>query len=303
MQTRTQAGTRAALWGIGCNLGLMAAKLLVGIIAHSQGMIADGLNSAGDVFASLVTLLGARAAGKPGDTDHPFGHGKAEYIASLAIALSMLAVAFSGGFSAVSSLIHHHALHFSPWLIIVSLTTILTKLALYIYTRRCGKKYNSLLILANSEDHRNDTFITAGTLAGILGTLAGLWWLDGAVGLALSLWIAIGGIRILLASLRVLMDTSIDREIEQHLVEHILEIPQVCHIDSVSSMPVGARYIMIIKVSVPPEMTVAESHKIAGIIRAMLMDHNDQVADAVVHINPDAPHDSPVRAQRGESSS
>ena len=298
MQTRTQAGTRAALWGIGCNLGLMAAKLTAGLLSRSQGMIADGLNSAGDVFASLVTLLGARAAGRPEDDDHPFGHGKAEYIASLAISLSMLAVALGSGSSAISTLTQHSTLAFSPWLIIVALITILTKLLLYIYTRHSGKKYNSLLILANAEDHRSDILVTSGTLIGILGTLWGLWWLDGTVGLIISLWIAASGIRILLASLRVLMDTSIDRSSEQHLVDHILEIPQICHIDSVSSLPVGARYILIVKVSVPPDMTVAESHRIAGIIRAMLMDHNDQVADAVVHINPDTPHDSPVRAER-----
>ena len=298
MQDRTQAGTRTATLGILGNLGLMIAKLIIGLLSGSQGMIADGLNSAGDVFASFITLLGARAAGKPKDVTHPFGHGKAEYIASLAIALSMLVVAFGCGSSAFNALTEHKSLIFSPRLVIVAVLTIITKLMLFFYTRRYGKKYNSLLILANSQDHRNDIFITLGTLIGILGTSWGLWWLDGAVGLLISLWIALSALQILLAAMRVLMDTSIDRESEQHLVEHILEFPQVCHIDSVSSLPVGARYILIVKVSVPPEMTVAESHRIAGTIRAILMEHNDQVADAVIHINPDTPHDNPVRAER-----
>ena len=107
MQTREQAGARTALWGIVCNLGLMAAKMAAGLVTRSQGMIADGLNSAGDVFASLATLLGSRVAGKPSDSGHPFGHGKAEYLASLAIGLSMLAVAFTSGRSAVLTLAGH----------------------------------------------------------------------------------------------------------------------------------------------------------------------------------------------------
>lgn len=291
MQTREQAGARTALWGIVCNLGLMAAKMAVGLVTRSQGMIADGLNSAGDVFASLATLLGSRVAGKPSDSGHPFGHGKAEYLASLAIGLSMLAVAFTSGRSAVLTLAGHAPFTFSPWLVAVALMTIVIKLSLYFYTRAYGRKYNSLLILANSEDHRNDVFITSGTLAGILGSLAGLWWLDGVVGILISLWIAYSGTRILIASLRVLMDTAIGKDIEQHLIDHILEIDQVHHIDSITSLPVGARYILIIKVSVPPELTVADGHAIAGKIRALLLDHHE-VADAVVHVNPDFPHGS-----------
>ena len=280
MRTREQAGARTALWGIVCNLGLMAAKMAAGLVTRSQGMIADGLNSAGDVFASLATLLGSRVAGKPSDSGHPFGHGKAEYLASLAIGVSMLALVQRAPFT------------FSPWLVAVALVTIAIKLSLYLYTRAYGRKYNSLLILANSEDHRNDVFITAGTLAGILGSLAGLWWLDGVVGILISLWIAYSGTRILIASLRVLMDTAIGKDVEQHLIDHILEIDQVHHIDSITSLPVGARYILIIKVSVPPELTVADGHAIAGKIRALLLDHHE-VADAVVHINPDFPHGSP----------
>lgn len=283
---RTRAAALTAYWGIAANLFLMAAKLFIGWITKSQGMLADGFNSAGDVFASMVTLLGSRVAGRPGDKGHPFGHGKAEYLASLAIALSMAVVAFAAGRSAVASLTVRSTFTFSPWLIAVAVFTIFLKLFLFFYTRAFGRKYQSLLILANCEDHRNDVFITGGTLIGILGSLAGLWWLDGAVGILICLWIGYTAVRILILATRVLMDTAMDPAMQQHLSHHILNIPQVHHIDSISSIPVGARYILIIKVSVPPDMTVADGHAIAGHIKALLMDHHE-VADAVVHINPD----------------
>jgi cation diffusion facilitator family transporter len=172
----------------------------------------------------------------------------------------------------------------------VALATIATKLGLYFYTRIYGRKFNSLLILANSEDHRNDVFVTSGTLLGILAAQIGIWWLDGVVGLLISLWIGYTGVRILLAAMGVLMDTAIDSAMKEHLIADILEIPNVNHIDSISSMPVGARYILIIKVSVPPDLTVVDGHTIAGQIRALLRDHRE-VADAVVHINPDFPQE------------
>ena len=92
-QQRMIATRRVAIMGIFANLALMAAKLVVGFMAQSQALLADGANSAGDVFSSVMTYLGGYIAGKPKDDEHPFGHGKAEYIFSFVIALSLLLVA------------------------------------------------------------------------------------------------------------------------------------------------------------------------------------------------------------------
>jgi cation diffusion facilitator family transporter len=289
MEERYAAGQRVAVMGIAGNLLLAAGKLTVGLLFSSQAMTADGFNSFGDVLASAVTLLGSRAAARPADDDHPYGHGKAEYIATALIGLMMLAVAAFVLRGAAVSLTARAAFVYSPLLFVVAAVTITGKLALYLYTRHFGLRYHSLLITANATDHRNDMLVTAGTLLGLLGGLGGLWWLDGVMGCAISLWLGASGFGLLRSAVNVLMDTVIDPAVVAHLEEHIRVIPGVSHIDSIRSKPVGMRYILLIKVSVPGELTVFESHRIAGIIKEELVGHGE-VADVVVHINPDTPH-------------
>lgn len=286
MEDRFQAANRTAAVGIVSNILLLLGKLTVGFITRSQAMIADGFNSAGDVFASVTSLVGSSVAAKPQDADHQFGHGKAEYIASMFIGLSMLAVAVMTLVSAVRSIWEGQSFAFSPWLVAVAIITILLKLSLYLYTSRYGKKYNNFLVLANAEDHRNDVFVTTGTLIGILFGLFGIYWVDGLVGILISVWIGYTGGKILWASFQVLLDRAASQEVIDHLTKHIDTFPGVSHIDSIQSTALGARYLLIIKISVDPNMTVLQSHEIAGKIRSLIRDH-PEIADAVIHINPD----------------
>lgn len=277
--------SKTAWAGIILNIVLLLCKLIVGIATQSQGMIADGLNSFGDVFASVTTLFGGRLASQPKDDEHPWGHGKAEYITSFIVALSMLLIAILTLKSAVTSLFIKSGFTFSLWLIATAILTIITKLSLFIVIRDYERKTESILIRAAAEDHRNDVFITLGTLSGVLAGLFNIFWLDAVVGAAISLWIAYTGIKILVSSLGVLMDSPLDTRFIDELKNRILEFDGVCHIDTIQSKPVGARYIVLIKISVPADMTVMESHSIAGKVRKFICDYAE-VADAIVHINP-----------------
>lgn len=129
-------------------------------------------------------------------------------------------------------------------------------------------------------------FVTTGTLIGILFGLFGIYWVDGLMGILISLWIGLTGGKILWTSFQVLLDRAASQETIDHLTEHIETFPGVSHIDSIQSTSLGARYLLIIKISVDPNMTVLQSHEIAGKIRSLLRDH-PEIADAVVHINPD----------------
>ncbi|MGI5878342.1 MAG: cation diffusion facilitator family transporter [Christensenellales bacterium] len=281
-----EPGRRVALVGIAGNLALLAVKAAAGIITGSQAMLADAINSTGDVFSSLMTYIGSRVAGMPEDRDHPFGHGKSEFIFSFIIGLSMLVGAVAMVRSAVIALVAGEVTRYSAWLPAVAVGTIAMKAYLFFYTRRKYAQTESLLIRANMEDHRNDCFVSLGTLTAALGSLVGLFFLDGVFGILIALWIGITGVRILVPAFRVLMDTQgIDDVFRSHLESHVLEIPGVDHIDTILAKPTGARYILIVKVSVPGGMTVNESHVIAGKIKAALRSHRE-IADCVVHINP-----------------
>ena len=177
----------------------MLIKLWAGYVSSSQAMIADGFNSMGDVFASTVTLFGSLYAAKPKDADHAWGHGKAEYIASLIIGFSMVVMAVYTASGSVESLAKNEILDFSWWLVGVAVVTIFAKACLYAYCIRKSRQYNSILIKANAQDHRNDVFVTSGTLAAIFLSVIGWHFMDGVIGIAISAWIVYSGISIVMA--------------------------------------------------------------------------------------------------------
>ncbi|NLJ41960.1 MAG: cation transporter [Clostridiales bacterium] len=282
---RYSEARRVALWGIGANIVLLIIKLIVGFISKSQAMIADGFNSAGDVFASIMTLTGNRISNMPEDKDHPFGHGKAEYVFSMIISFSLLLITYEILKSAIESIISRRSFTFSWWLVGVAVITILLKTALWIYTHRVGKRWNNLLIFANSEDHRNDILVTSGTLAGIIFGTGKLYWLDGVIGIGISLWIGYTGIRIFVSAYNVLMDTNMDDKLMERLQNEIESIPGVDHVDSISAKPIGVSFIIIVKVSVAGSMTVEAGHAVAAQIKERIKG-NKNVGDVLVHVNP-----------------
>ncbi len=276
---------RIAILGIFANILLLIIKLVIGFISKSQAMIADGFNSAGDVFASVMTFIGNKIASQPEDQNHPYGHGKAEYIFSMIISFSLLIVAYTIFRSSLDSIISKEHFQFSWWLVTVAILTIVLKLSLFIYTKRAGNKTENLLIIANSEDHRNDVFVTSSTLLGIILGNYGIYWVDGIVGLGISLWIAFTGIKIFSNSYNVLMDTNINNKFRSDIIKIIETINGVDHVDNVTAKPIGIGYILIVKVSVKGEMTVNESHSVAARIKERLKE-GKYIGDVVVHINP-----------------
>jgi cation diffusion facilitator family transporter len=283
---RFETTRRVALLGIIANVELFIIKLIIGLMSRSQAMIADSFNSAGDVITSVATFIGNNIASRPVDEDHPYGHGKAEYIFSMIISFFLLIVAYKIFRNSLNSIFSKQEFIFSWWLVGIAIVTIISKLLLFFYTRKAGRRENSLLIIANSQDHRNDVFVTSSTLLGITFGSFGLYWFDGAVGVGISLWIAFTGVKIFMSSYYVLMDTSIDNVLKKQLIKSIETINGVDHVDSITSKPIGVRFIVIVKVSVPGNMHVIEGHSIAAKIKKKLKEESKHVGDVVVHVNP-----------------
>ena len=143
---RFETTRRVGILGIVGNIFLLIIKIVVGILAKSQSMIADAANSASDIFASLMTFIGNKIASEPSDEDHNFGHGKAEYIFSLFISISMIVVSLKILYDSALSIIYKNEIIFSWWLIIVCIITIVTKLNLYLYSKNALKKFNNIFI-------------------------------------------------------------------------------------------------------------------------------------------------------------
>lgn len=287
MQEVSKEAKKIGVFGICGNLFLLTIKFIVGLIFKSQGLIADALNSFSDVFSSIVTFVGGKISEKPADDDHEFGHGKAEFVASFLIGIFMVIVSFETMYSGFMAIINKETFKFSYFLIIVPCITIITKFILFMYCKKKAKKYNSLLILSNAKDHRNDIVLSFGVLIGIIFSNLGYTFVDGLVGIVISGVIIVTGIMITHEAYNVLIDKCIDAEIVKDMKDEIEAIDNVRHVDSIKSKPTGNLHMIIVKISVDENMTVKESHKIAGIIRDMLR-KNPSVYDAVIHVNPDS---------------
>ena len=193
---------------------LLIIKGIIGLLTNSQAMIADAANSAGDIFASFMTFIGNKIASEPEDDTHNMGHGKAEYIFSMFISLSMMVIALKLLYDSIMSLINKDTFEFSWFLVIVCIITILVKLSLFLFTNKLSKKFDNLLLDANKKDHRNDCVITTFTLISILLSLANIYWFDSVVGIGISIWIFYSGLQIFIESFNVLNEEDKNKIIE-----------------------------------------------------------------------------------------
>lgn len=276
----------ASLLGIIGNLFLLIIKGIIGFITNSQAMIADAFNSAGDIFSSLMTFIGNKISSKPKDDCHNLGHGKAEYIYSMLISIAMILMALFIFKDSMIVILTNKTYEFSIWLVVVCLVTILVKFALYIYTDFLYKKYNNLLIRANSVDHRNDCIITFINLISCLLALKGIYIFDGIVGIGISIWIIITSSKIFKESYDVLMDKSISEEAKKKVFEIIKNHEEIKKVIHFNSTPVGYKYQISFTIYVDGNLSTFESHKIANDLEREIDKKIDEVYLTVIHVNP-----------------
>ena len=283
---RFETTRRVGLLGIVGNIFLLIIKVIVGILAKSQSMIADAANSASDIFASLMTFIGNKIASEPSDEDHNFGHGKAEYIFSLFISISMIVVSLKILYDSALSIIYKNEIIFSWWLIIVCIITIVTKLTLYLYSKSALKKFNNILLESNMKDHRNDCIVTSFTTISIILSLFGIHWVDGIVGIGISFWIFYTGIKIFIESYNVLMDKSINPKIKEDIYKIITEFDGVKEIVGMHTIPTGYKYILVLTIGVDGKMETFKSHSIADKLQKEIEDKFDVIDRVIVHVEP-----------------
>ena len=276
----------ASILGILGNIFLVIIKGIVGLTTNSKSMLADAFNSAGDIFSSFMTLIGNKIASKPKDEDHNLGHGKAEYIYSMLISISMLLMSLKVLSTSAMSLIKRPNYNFSVWLIVVCIITIITKLALYLYTNHLYKKYNNLLLEANAKDHRNDCIITSLNLLACILSLNGIYIVDGIVGIIIAFWIMYTSIQVFIKSYDVLMDKSLDDETTKKVYEIIKRNKEIKKVIHFNSTPIGYRYQISFTIYVDGNLTTFESHDIADKLEKEIIKEMPEIYLAVIHVNP-----------------
>ena len=282
---RFKATKMASFLGIFFNLFLFVIKFIASVITSSQAMMADAINSLGDIFSSLMTLIGNKIASKPRDDDHNLGHGKAEYIYSLLISIVIIIVAVTLFKDSLESILIKSNYTFSYILIVVCIITIVVKLSLYFYTNKLSKSLNSLLLKADSKDHLYDAIITTINLLSIILTSFGIYFVDGLVGVLIALWILYSGLKIFKESYDVLMDKAIDDDTKDKVLEVVKKYKEVKKIDHFNATPVGYKYQISFTIFVDGNMPTSASHDIANKIEREL-EKFPEIYITVIHVNP-----------------
>ena len=276
----------ASILGIFANVFLLVIKGLVGFFTGSLAMLADTMNSAGDIFSSVLTYIGNKISSKPSDDDHNLGHGKAEYIFSLLISIVMILMSWKVLISSVKSLFTGERFDFSIWLVVVCIVTIFIKFLLYLYTNYLYKKYDNILIKANSMDHRNDCFVTTTNLIACLCAIFNIFIIDSIVGIGISIWIIISAFKLFKESYDVLMDKSMSIDTKNKVLEIINNHKEIYRINHFNATPVGYKYQISFTIFVDGNLSTYESHDIANKLEKEIDKKVDEIYLTVIHVNP-----------------
>ncbi|WP_096440386.1 cation diffusion facilitator family transporter [Alteribacter populi] len=283
---------RMGAWiGIIGNVVLAIVKAVVGIMANSRALVADAVHSASDVVGSVAVLVGVRAAKMPPDEDHPYGHGKAETITAIIVAVLLFVVGLEIAINAIKAF---YEPIFVPGMaaIYAVIFSIIVKEFMFRYKIRLGKKYKSDALITDAWHHRSDVFSSLAALLGIGASILGgtltIDWLVYADPLA-GLFVA--GLIIKMAwklggeAVHNTLDHVLHDEDTNEMLEEAMKVEGVLEVNELLAREHGHYVIVDIKVAVNPHITVEQGHKIGKKVKDRLME-DEYVQDVRVHINP-----------------
>lgn len=216
---RTAYGIFVSVVGILCNIFLFLIKISVGLILNSVSVTADAFNNLSDAASSIISFIGVKMASKPADKDHPFGHGRIEYIAALIVSFLVIEVGFTFFKSSLQKISHPETIAFRAALVGILAASVCVKLWLGMFNRRLGERINSSVMKATAADAFGDVMTTTATIASILICHYSGYHIDGFMGLIVSLLVMWSGINIAKDTLAPLIGEAVDPELCRQIVE------------------------------------------------------------------------------------
>ncbi|BAU26407.1 cation diffusion facilitator family transporter [Aneurinibacillus soli] len=278
-------GERGAWLSIIVYILLSAGKLAVGYWTNSEALLADGLNNTTDIMASIAVLVGLRLSQKPPDLDHPYGHWRAETVASMIASFIMMTVGLQVLYNAVKSLMNFQEIQMpdtiAMWVALVSAGIMY---GVYHYNRRLGERIQSQAVTAAAQDNLSDAWVSIGAAVGIAGAQFGLPWLDPVAAFIVGLMICRTAWGIFSVASLNLTDGFDETELDL-LRQTIEEMPEVKALTDIKARAHGNRVLVDVVIQVNPQLTVLESHRITeNIEEKMHREHN--ILNVHVHVEP-----------------
>ena len=290
--THNPASMRAAWISLISNVILTVLKVVVGILFHSPVLLADGIHNAADVAASAASLGSMQISNRPADEDHPYGHGKAEVIASGIVAIILAFAASFIGYEAFHTLFEPAA-DASIFALIVAFLSLGWKQWLYVYTMRLGRETNSKGLIATAYDHLADVYASIAAVIGIGLALAGERFYipfseygDPVASILVSLLVLKLAFEMGKEAVDVLMEKSVSEEKLSAYATIVRSVPEIKRIDRLRAREHGHYILVDIRVGVPGTLTIQQGHDIGRHLKQMIMEKDEQVHEVLVHLNP-----------------
>lgn len=288
-QQRAESAARLVLRGIVLNIVLALVKIAGGILGNTYALIADGAESTLDVLSSTLVWAGFRVAGRPPDADHPYGHGKAESLAALAVAVFVISVA---GWLAVKSVHEIITPHLAPswWTLLLLAGIVAVKYAMGRRLDTVGREEHSTGLGIEAQHHWSDAITSAAAFIGIaIALLGGPGWesADDWAALAACGVIAYNGVGMLQQALHDVMDTAVPDHFEAEVRSLALAVPGVRALHRMRVRKSGSSYLVDIQIRVDGELTVRAGHDIAHAVKDVLIaSAPHRITDVTVHVEP-----------------
>lgn len=300
-EVRTRYGMLASVVGIFCNVLLFSVKLAIGLILSSLAVTADAFNNLSDAASSIISFVGVKMAGKPADAEHPFGHGRIEYIAALIVSFLVIEVGFTFFKSSISKIMHPEEITFDPVPFIILILSILVKLWMAFFNNKLGKRIDSKVMLATAADSLGDVITTSATVISIVICHFTSINVDAIAGLIVSGIVIWSGVSIAKDTLEPLIGQRVPSELYQKITDMVESYEGIVGAHDLIVHNYGPnRSMATIHAEVPNDVSIEASHEIIDRIERDAKKELNILL--VIHMDPVEMRDEEVLELRDKTS-
>ena len=286
-QSFEATATRVSTVSIVGNLLLSLFKLLAGLLARSGAMVSDAVHSASDVFSSFIVIIGVKIASRDADSDHPYGHDRFECVAAIVLSTVLLITGLFIGYTALRKIFGAEEADVPGVLaLIAAVVSIVAKEAMYHYTMRYARRFDSSALRAEAWHHRSDALSSIGALIGVAGARLGWPILDPIASLVIFGFIVKAAVDIFRDAVEKMVDHACTPETEEALRVCALAQPGVRGIDLLQTREFGSRAYVDMEIAADGDLTLTESHRIAEQVHDAIEKEFPQVKHIMIHVNP-----------------
>lgn len=271
------------------NILLSVMKLIAGFIAHSNAMISDAIHSASDVFSTFVVIIGIKLASKKADKEHPYGHERLECVAAIVLSMVLFITGFGIGAAALKNITsgdYNNIVVPGILALVAAIVSIVSKEAMYWYTRYNAKRIDSSALMADAWHHRSDAFSSIGALIGIAGARLGFPIMDSIASLIIFVFIIKAAYDIFKDAIDKMVDHACDDTTVSQIRECVMKHEDVLGIDMLQTRIFGNKIYVDLEIETDGSYTLSKAHTIAETVHDDIEKSFPKVKHIMVHVNP-----------------